>query len=160
MSQTATTVAVVARRSGDAKLLWQGMYAELSREVPGLFGSVIARAEAHAARLAMMFALLDLRREIRVPHLQAALAVWRYCEASARYIFGDAIGNTMADEILRVLRQVGRDGMTRTEISNLFGRNRSADRIGAALGLLLQHGKARRIPRGTQGRPVEVWIAS
>ena len=66
----------------------------------------------------------------------------------------------MADEILRALRQVGRDGMTRTEISNLFGRNRSADRIGAALGLLLQHGKARRIPRGTQGRPVEVWIAS
>ena len=78
--------------TGDAKLLWQGMYAELSREVPGLFGSVIARAEAHAARLAMMFALLDLRREIGVPHLQAALAVWRYCEASARYIFGDAIG--------------------------------------------------------------------
>jgi hypothetical protein len=146
--------------TGDAKLLWQGMYAELSKEVPGLFGSVIARTEAHTARLAMMFALLDLRREIGVEHLEAALAVWRYCEASARYIFGDAIGNAMADEILRALRQVGRDGMTRTEISNLFGRNRSADRIGAALVLLLQHGKARRIHRATQGRPIEVWIAS
>jgi hypothetical protein len=146
--------------TGDARLLWQGMYAELSEEAPGLFGSVIARAEAHTVRLAMMFALLDLRREIGVEHLEAALAVWRYCEASARYIFGDAIGNAMADEILRALRQVGHDGMTRTEISNLFGRNRSADRIGAALALLLQHGKARRIQRGTQGRPIEVWIAS
>jgi len=145
---------------GDAKLLWQGMYAELSKEVPGIFGSVIARAEAHTARLAMMFALLDLRREIGVEHLEAALAVWRYCEASARYIFGDAIGNAMADEILRALRQVGRDGMTRTEISNLFGRNRSADRIAAALALLLQHGKVKRVRRGTQGRPIEVWIAS
>jgi hypothetical protein len=146
--------------TGEAKLLWRGMYAELSKEAPGLLGSVIARAEAHTVRLVMIFALLDLRREIGVEHLEAALALWRYCEASARYIFGDAIGNAMADEILRALRQVGRDGMTRTEISNLFGRNRSADRIGAALGLLLQHGKARRIPRGTQGRPVEVWIAS
>jgi hypothetical protein len=145
--------------TSDAKLLWQGMYAELSKEAPGLFGSVIARAEAHTARLAMMFALLDLRREIGVEHLEAALAVWRYCEASARYIFGDAIGNAMADDILRALRQLGHDGMTRTEISNLFGRNRSADRIGPALALLLQHGKARRVQRETPGRPVEVWIA-
>ena len=137
--------------SSDAGLLWQGMYAELSKEAPGLFGSVIARAEAHTARLAMMFALLDLRREIGVQNLEAALAVWRYCEASARYIFGDAIGNAMADEILRALRQVGRDGMTRTEISNLFGRNRSADRIGAALALLLQHGRRDAYNEGRRG---------
>jgi len=76
-------------------LLWQATYAALSKEAPGLFGSVTARAEAHTARLAMMFALLDLRREICVEHLEAALALWRYCEASARYIFGDAIGNAM-----------------------------------------------------------------
>jgi len=93
-------------------LLWQATYAALSKEAPGLFGSVTARAEAHTARLAMMFALLDLRREICVEHLEAALALWRYCEASARYIFGDAIGNAMADEILRALRQVGHHGMT------------------------------------------------
>ena len=50
--------------------------------------------------------------------------------------------------------------MTRSAISNLFGRNRSADRIGAALALLLTHGLARMEERTTKGRSAEVWIAT
>ena len=63
-------------------------------------------------------------------HLLAALAVWDYCEASARFIFGDALGDPVADEILRALRQAGEEGMTRTAIrENLFQRNMPARRI-------------------------------
>jgi hypothetical protein len=141
------------------KELWEDIYRELSREQPGLFGAAIARSEAHTARLALLYALLDDRRAIDTNHLASALAVWRFAEASARFVFGDATGNPAADEILRALRCAGPDGMTRTQISDLFGRNRSAERIGAALAFLVTHGKARSVKRGTGGRPVEVWLA-
>ena len=70
------------------------------------------------------------------------------------------LGDTVADEILIALRQAGREGLTRTAIRDLFGRNRSADRIGAALGLLLSKGRARGEMRDNpSGRPSEVWRA-
>jgi hypothetical protein len=145
--------------TGEAKELWIANYAELSAEKPGLFGDIIARAEAHTVRLAMLYALLDRRREIYPEHLRAALAFWSYAEASALYVFGDATGNPVADEIMRALRQYGPDGRTRTQLSELFSRHRGADQIGAALAFLVSHGKARTITRPTGGRPVEVWLA-
>ena len=87
--------------------------------------------------------------------LVAALAVWEYCEASARFIFGSALGDPVADEILRALRVA--DGMTRTEIRDLFKRNKTAERIGAALELLEQRRLARRETAQTEGRPAEIW---
>jgi hypothetical protein len=90
------------------------------------------RAEAQVVRLSLIYALLDCSSVICADHLRAALAVWKYCEDSARYIFGDTIGDPTADEIVRFLRQsVG--GVTRTEISNHFHRNKSAAEIGRAL---------------------------
>jgi hypothetical protein len=92
----------------------------------------------------------------------AALAVWEYCEASAVRIFGDLLGDPVADEIILALRQAGSDGMTRTAIRDLFGRNQSADRIGGALALLLTQGLARmeERPTGGPGRPTQVWFAT
>ena len=143
--------------------IWQAEYALLSAARPGLLGAVTARAEAQTARLATLYAVLDFSAYIEPKHLAAALAVWRYCEASAKYIFGEATGNPVADAILAALRQHGSDGMTRTQISELFGRNRGADKIGAALAFLLSHGKARYVTRprsgGGLGRGVEVWLA-
>jgi hypothetical protein len=87
------------------------------------------------------------------------LAIWEFCEASAARIFGQSLGDPVADEILRALQQVGTDGMTRTAIRDLFGRHRTADRIGAALALLMTNGHARTEERMTSGRPSEVWFA-
>ena len=53
----------------------------------------------------MIFALLDRSKEIREEHLRAGLAVWRYADASARYVFGSTLGDPTADEILRALRK-------------------------------------------------------
>lgn len=81
----------------------------------------------------------------------AALALWDYSEQSARYIFGDATGGPVADQILNALRAAGKNGMTRTEISNLFGRNMSSERIAQALKLLLAAGRVRRKTQKTGG---------
>ena len=43
----------------------------------------------------VIYALLDQSLEIRWPHLKAALAVWRYCEQSARWLFGDQMADAV-----------------------------------------------------------------
>ena len=139
---------------------WRNVYPALSEGEPGLLGAIIGRAEAQVIRLAMIYALLDRCAEIDIAHLKAGLAVWEFCESSARHIFGDALGDPIADEISRALRQAGNVGMTRTEIRDLFGRNRSADRVGIALATLARHCKAEKTSRDTGGRPAEVWIST
>src|SRR5262249_44484763 len=119
---------------------WEAAYPELSAGRPGLLGAVVARAEAQVIRLALLYALVDCTHQIDVVHLEAAMAVWAYCEESATKIFGDSLGDPVADEILLALR---RGSMTRTDIHHLFGRHRPADQIGIALALLLKTGRAK-----------------
>lgn len=145
--------------SKQARKLWRKTYPVLSADVPGLLGAVTSRGEPQVIRLAMVYALLDHSRFIRSSHLSAALAVWRYCEASARYIFGDAIGDPTADAILRELRQQSK-GLTRNDIREFFGRNRSEAEISRALGFLLENGWTSCTPEQTGGRPAERWIAT
>jgi hypothetical protein len=144
----------------DAQAIWRKVYGSLSAGKPGLFGAVVSRAEAQVVRLAALYAVMDESYEIRGEHLLAALALWDYAEQSARYIFGDATGDLVADQILEALRAAGQMGMTRTEISNLFGRNRSADQIERALEYLLKLGRVRReLEKDTGGRAAERWFA-
>jgi Protein of unknown function (DUF3987) len=143
----------------DAREVWKSVYHDLSAERSGLFGAVVARAEPHVLRLAVIYALLGCSLAIKRDHLFAALALWKYAEASARYVFGDAIGIPVADEILAALRRAPQ-GLTRTEISNLFSRHQKGNRIGNALGLLLRHGLARFVKEAGEGRPPERWFAA
>ena len=143
----------------DARELWASAYEQLSEGRAGMLGSILARAEAHVARLALIYALTDAASTITVEHLQAALALWRYAEASAAYIWGDAIGDPVADDILRELR-LRKDGMTRSEIRELLGGSYNADRIQAALEVLRRHRLAWMVKElGGQGRPAERWHA-
>jgi Protein of unknown function (DUF3987) len=146
-------------RDDDARALWHEIYPRLSEGRPGMLGAVTARAEAIVMRTATIYAVLDGRTQIGVEHLRAALAVWRYCEDSARYIFGDAVGDPVADELLAALRSRP-EGMTRTEIRDLFGRHRSGPRIESALALLASVGAAAMGTEQTAGRPVERWRAT
>jgi len=142
-----------------ARSYWASIYSELSADKPGLLGSVTARAEAQTVRLAMIYAVLDSAKQIDMLHLQAGLAVWRYCDASAFRVFGDATGDPVIDDLLRGLRAAKDGGMTRTAIRDLFGRHQSTDRISAALAALQSRGLARREDRATGGRPTECWFA-
>jgi len=148
------------QRDEKARAIWIAVYPELSEGKPGLFGSVTSRAEAQTMRLACIYALLDSSTTVRAEHLQAALAVWQYCEASARFIFGDAMGDATADEILRALRRQ-KEGMTRTEINDLFTRNKPSAEIGRALAVLQEYGLARVAsePQAGPGRPPERWFS-
>jgi hypothetical protein len=151
-----------ARRMGDTRVqwddaaaaLWRSKYADLSEGKPGLLGAVTSRAEAHVVRLALTFALLDCAEQICVEHLRAALAVWDYCAASARFIWGDALGDPTADEIRRALAATK---LSRTEIRDVFGRNRPAQEIDRALGVLASMGLARSWTETSGGRPVTWW---
>ncbi len=142
------------RRDDEARQVWYEVYPELSAEKLGLLGALIARGEAHVMRLAAIYALLDSATVIRKEHLFAALAVWEYCEASAGYIFGEALGDPVADELLKAIRH-STDGLTRTEIRDFFKRHQSKNQIDRAVGLLLSQGLIRSAKEETGGRPIE-----
>jgi hypothetical protein len=144
----------------DAGERWDSAYdEELSVEREALAGTACARADAHTLRLALLYAILDTSPVIKVEHVESALALWRYCERSARFVFSDRTGNTIADKTLGALRDAGELGLTRTEIRDLFARNVSAAQIEGALSLLLFQRKARREIVKTDGRPAEQWWA-
>jgi hypothetical protein len=161
--QRLTAAVKFARQTGQISMaentaeLWQGVYGPLSEGKPGLTGALLARAEAQVVRVAMIYALLDQSALILPEHLQAALALWDFAEKSVRFIFGDSLGDPVADLILGALK-TAIAGLTRTEISNLFGRNKNAGRIAVALNLLLTNKLARVEYFGTGGRKAETWF--
>jgi Protein of unknown function (DUF3987) len=141
-------------RDAEARARWDAGYAHLTRDRYGLAGILTSRAEALVLRLSLLYALTDGSREIRRPHLDAALALWEYAERSAQYIFGDRTGDPIAD---RVLDAVSDGRMNRTQISDLFDRHLKGPRIGRTLDRLASEGRITRTEERTPGRSVE-WI--
>ena len=139
-------------RDKEARELWCEVYAELSEGKPGLLGAVTARAEAQVMRLACLYALLDLSNIIRLEHLSAGLALWGYCEHSARYIFGQSLGDPLADEIKRVLDDT-HEGMTRTELNGHFKHHKKAEQLDRAINVLIANGMVFKTKKKTTGRP-------
>jgi hypothetical protein len=148
----------ILRRDAEASGIWHHIYEHLSEGRPGLYGAATNRAEAQVLRISVLYAILDRAEQIRVPHLTAALAVWRYADQSARWIFGDSTGDPNADTILAALRASG--PLDRNSLVDFFGRNLNRSRMDHALGLLLQAGLARVERQETGGRPREVWYAT
>jgi hypothetical protein len=142
----------------DAASLWQREYSRLSSGRPGLSGAMSARAEAQTLRIALIYAILDGCNNVDVPHLRAALEVWRYCQDSVDYCFGGAMANTTADRIYAFLVTMP-EGASLTQISNHFKRNKKSDELQRALTTLKESGKARSETRKTGGRAADVWLA-
>lgn len=138
-----------------AESLWAEVYPALSEGKPGLLGAILARAEAHVMRLACTYALLDCSAGVMPAHLKAALALWDYAEASAQRIFGDRLGNPVADRILAGLRL--KRELDETEVHGLFGRHKSAGEVSQALDLLQRLRLAVPEMQQTGGRPRIVW---
>lgn len=146
------------RRDRAARELWHEVYEQLSEGQPGIFGGIISRAVAQIMRLACIYALLDLADVIRREHLEAALAVWRYCEQSARHVFGDALGDAIADEALGHLRAAGENGLSKTELRDRFNRHKIPE-LDRALALLLENRLAYWTREATAGAPLQRWFA-
>jgi hypothetical protein len=142
-------------RDEEARKVWAEVYPDLTADRPGMVGAVLSRSEAHAVRLALVYALLDQSPVVRRDHLQAALAILDYADASARHIFGGRLGDPVADTIRRALET--RREMTRNEVRDLLGGSARASRIDAAQAELVSSGLLVVEKRETGGRPVEVW---
>lgn len=160
-NQTATALQFARQvkrvRWGEAtRSQWATVYPHLSQAKPGLLGALLARSEAQVLRLALTYALLDASATIEPPHLHAALALWEYSEASVRHIFGDRLGTAEADAILHALEQA-KNGLTRTQISELFGRHKPSATIERALELLALLDLAHMETEATEGRSVQRW---
>jgi hypothetical protein len=142
-----------------ARPLWHEIYHVVTKARYGLVGAIVARGEAHIMRLALIYALPDGAERIGEVHLEAAFELWCYCEDSAEHIFGDSTGDPLADRILEALKEHV-EGMTRTDIRELFQRNQSSDRIERALEQLRKQRKASMKMEPTGKRSRERWMAN
>jgi hypothetical protein len=146
-------------RSPEAVARWDDAYRqELSVDRYGLAGDVCARAEAHTLRLSLLFALLDGAERIELVHVEAALALWRYCESSARLIHGRRLGMRYPDKLLAALESAGRNGITREDVGNRVFGKRGAALVDAAVEPLLAAGLIRQHRVASGGRPTTRYV--
>jgi hypothetical protein len=137
---------------------WEHYYPGLATPAAGVVGEITARAPTHVIRAACVYALTDQSPTVRPEHLEAGLAVWRYCETSARSIFGGVTGDRDVDRLLRALASAPKQTMALTDVYALFSRNLSARQIGAILDRLPPDLVAVQRDTKTGGRPREVYI--
>ncbi|MAV90351.1 MAG: hypothetical protein CL676_02955 [Bdellovibrionaceae bacterium] len=146
--------------SDGARSLYEEVYSDLSKEMPGIWGTLSARSAPMVIRVAMIYALLDQSKKIEESHLNAALAVWIYVEESIEYLFDAGTGNKDADKILRALR-LNENGLTQTEVSRkVFKGNKKSELIDKAFELLLELRLVNAIPERIPGniRGTTRWI--
>jgi hypothetical protein len=126
-------------RDAHARKLWNYRYPHLSHARAALFGAATSRAEAQVLRLSAICAALDCSPVISLPHLEAALAVWDYCSASAALLFIPIATDPIVDRIREAL-DASPGGLTRDQIRTLFHRHIRSERIDAALEQLIAEG--------------------
>jgi hypothetical protein len=146
----------------DARPRWVEFYNAIEAPSPnhnGLLGHLTARAAPQALRLSLLYALLDGAPQIMQPHVEAAIAVWQFCEDSARYIFATRTSDHAADEIIAAVERARPDGISRTSLlHDTFGRNIKAHELTRALKKLEAAGKIRC--EINSRRKTETWFAT
>jgi hypothetical protein len=166
----------VTRRDADAVALWAGVYEGLTAARPGAYGLAVSRGRAQVVRLSLLYALIDKSDTITEMHMRAALAVWAYCEASARRIFGGdgANANRSVDRVwgggfttdtpmplhLRLLDAIAKSpGISRRRLHEATGNRIKAEDMEVALASLEAQRLAHRgrYQTASGGRPAECW---
>jgi hypothetical protein len=148
----------IMNRDEEARELWREIYDKLDEEIPnGRLGATLNRAEAQIGRLACIYALLDCSDVVKRVHLEAAKAVWDYCVASARYIFGENVLSKKAQKFLDALHKAGNKGLNKTQLYTKNGGR--PDGVNEALAELKSAGYAFDMKIPTAGRDEERWIA-
>jgi hypothetical protein len=130
-------------RDDEANRLWEQpeAYHRLKRPPPGLYGAIVSRGAPIVMRLACIYAILDRTNWVHREHLEAALAVWKYCEQSAAYVFGEAMGDREADKVTKAILETGGKGITRTQLNrNAFNGRLSPTQMDAMLRKLIRSG--------------------
>jgi hypothetical protein len=154
----AKTVGVMTRDAA-AEERWESIYhAEPAR--PGVVGILCGRGEAQMLRLSVIYALLDKSPVIRVEHVLAAEAFWRYCAATVQYIWrGKLTSNPTTAKLLAELHRIQPNGLSRQEQSKLFSGHKTEHDLARARAELFEAGLAREEQVRTKGRPLETLYA-
>jgi hypothetical protein len=114
--------------TSEAEELWEEVATHRFSKEAGLIGSILARARPIVLRLSLIYALLDWEIQpvaleggavahevighpvVDTIHIEAALAVWDYCEESARRLFAGGKPRSLVGiegKIVQVLRDHG-----------------------------------------------------
>lgn len=159
--------AEIAKKAGNILMTeacqekWESIYAHLERDRDGgVIDEATGRSSPQVRRLACLYTLLDGCARTDVVHLDAALAVWDYCENTAKHLFECRVINPVAAKILVMLRKAGPSGLPRNEIRRGLSGHVEAPMVQAALNELSRRTLIRKIEaKTTDGRPPEVWAA-
>lgn len=134
----------------EARSLWESIYPEVSKDLPGAGGDITARGEVHCVRLALVYALLDGTKCIGPGHLRSALALWQYARDSAFYIFGDDEEDGLLRKILLLLQSGPK---STTDLNGLLGGRITSRQMQACLQELVGCGLVEKREIKTGGRP-------
>ena len=143
------------RYSDEAKEIWMNVYLKLSKGNGGIIGDLLGRATNHIIRLSMLHALMDFKTTIEAHHIETALAIWDYCEQSARYIFeSQAAVDPVQKKVVEAL-QAG--PKTATEINKYFNHHAKAEKIQMAIKELAERKKILLAQGKGAGRPATIY---
>lgn len=134
---------------------WVNVYGALATGEGGAIGQLLGRPEPMVRRLAGLYAALDASAVVGLPHLDAALELWEYADASVRHIFGAADVGAAANPYRgTILAGLAGGSLTQTEITrDLFGGNLRQPEPYATLEALLSEGLVERsVERPASGR--------
>lgn len=144
--------------SNDSRLVWESMYLELDNQLTeGAYGKVISRNIPLVYRLSLIYAVLDQSKTVEPRHLYSAKAVWDYCLNSAFFIFGDLEGTPVQRKILTALSDA-ENGLTKSQIMDVFGRHKSSTNIDYELDELRNRGLIDSTVETTGGRNATRWF--
>jgi hypothetical protein len=148
----------LVERTPTARELWDVVYREIADDdPPGVLGAVISRGDTQTLRLSLDYALADASPVIDVEHVEAAYALWRYCRASAAWIWGSAATGLLGQKIVEALARHP-EGMSLTRLHGVFHRHLGADDLRQVLGELQRAGyiEARTVRTGGRSAVVHV----
>jgi Protein of unknown function (DUF3987) len=141
-----------------ARKRWEAIYDAIAdAELPGIVAVLTNRAEAYVRRLALIYTVLDGCRQTDVVHLEAAWALWGYCEASVLHIWGDATGDRDVDRLVAAVRQAGAEGLSVAEAHEVVFAKHKA--VGPIVARAVGHGLLCIERVRTGGRTREVLFA-
>ncbi len=158
--------------SSAAQILYAKLYmGELNDQSGGeLVTALLERRAPVLRRLAMLFALCDLKTEVDVQQIKAALAWTRYWTDSVKFIFNDGAAEAATAETNDTARLIvefieKQDKATRWDLTKTcFSGHKPKSAIDAALDELLKASPARIVvqtvprPKGTPGNPTKIYL--
>jgi hypothetical protein len=149
-------------RTEEGSGYWASIYESL-----GAGEGAVARAAPQVLRLSLLYALLDQSARIDAVHIEAGLALWKYCESSVHHVFGSgdvggqgnpALGDMLCERVLKWIQKVP-EGQTERQLVRRFGGRVSIEQIRRASASLTESRLVMAQTRvGGNGREVTWWL--